>query len=345
MSDEDRVERNRRLALEVNSLTGIGELDDFLAYFTDEPSWHVARGTRQGREGIAWIFHGSQRVYPNGVTRQLQSVVADGDRVAIQQIIRATTSSGASYENEYVKLFEFDDDGRIRAVWEYHDTEYAANLLRAGPQSPDTLLTTTRTVRKRLDLDRPVDRSIVEECLRLAFQAPTGGNTQAWGWVLVDDPETKRRMADIYRAGYSDHLKRVVVDQSLPQQADPRMAESVRYLADNLHRVPVLLVPTIDRRYGEETTFEQASRWGSVLPAVWSFMLALRSRGMGSAWTTIHLYREEEMADLLGIPFPNNTQAGLFPVAYTLGSKFSPANRGSSDSRIFWNRWEGDDSE
>jgi nitroreductase len=272
-------------------------------------------------------------------------VVADGDRVAIQQIIRATTASGAPYENEYVKVFEFADDGRIQAVWEYHDTEYAADLLRAGPQSVDALLTTTRTVRKRLDLDRPVDRSIVEECLRLAFQAPTGGNSQGWGWVLVDDPETKQRMGDIYRAGYSDHLKRVAADESLPQQADPRMAESVRYLAHNIQRVPVLLIPTIDRRYGEATTFQQASRWGSVLPAVWSFMLALRSRGMGSAWTTIHLYREEEMADLLGIPFPGHTQAGLFPVAYTIGSKFSPAQRESSEGRIFWNRWAGTESD
>jgi nitroreductase len=210
---------------------------------------------------------------------------------------------------------------------------------RGGRQSTDALLTTTRAVRKRLDMDRPVDRSVIEECLRLAFQAPTGANSQGWGWVVVDDPETKQRMAEIYRSGIVDHRNRPKVDESPPEQPNPRMSESVAYLADNLQRVPVLVVPTIDRRYGVDTTFQQASRWGSILPAVWSFMLALRSRGLGSAWTTIHLYREEEMAELLGIPYPEQTQAGLFPAAYTIGSEFSPADRSSSESRIFWNRW------
>jgi nitroreductase len=224
-------------------------------------------------------------------------------------------------------------------VPEYLETKHAAATLRGGPQSPDALLTTTRAVRKRLDLDRPVERAVIEECLRLAFQAPTGANSQGWGWVVVDDPETKLRMAEIYRSGIVDHQNRPQVPESPSHEADRRMSESVMYLADNLQRVPVLVVPTIDRRYGDTTTFQQASRWGSILPAVWSFMLALRSRGLGSAWTTIHLYREEEMAELLGIPYPEQTQAGLFPAAYTLGSQFSPADRSSSESRIFWNRW------
>jgi nitroreductase len=121
------------------------------------------------------------------------------------------------------------------------------------------------------------------------------------------------------------------------------MSESVRYLAANMERAPVLLVPTIDQRYGRTTTFQQASRWGSVLPAIWSFMLALRSRGLGSAWTTIHLYREQEMAELLGIPYPGMSQAGLFPVAYTIGTDFGPADRARSERRIFWNRWAAED--
>ena len=211
----------------------------------------------------------------------------------------------------------------------------------AGLAATDGLLTTTRTVRRRLDFDRPVERSVVEGCVRLAFQAPTGGNSQGWGCVFVDDAPTKERMAEIYRAGFVDHANRDKADESPPYASNPWMTLSVRYLADNIHRAPVLLVPTIDRRYGRVTTFQQASRWGSVLPAVWSFMLALRSRGLGSAWTTIHLYREAEMAELLGIPFPENTQAGLFPIAYTTGGSFHPADRGLSEKRIFWNRWTG----
>jgi nitroreductase len=105
--------------------------------------------------------------------------------------------------------------------------------------------------------------------------------------------------------------------------------------------VPVLVVPTVARRYGGTTTFQQASRWGSILPAVWSFHLALRSRGLGSAWTTIHLYREREAAELLGIPYGEHFQAGLFPVAYTKGTDFRPADRARSEARIGWNRWSG----
>lgn len=206
--------------------------------------------------------------------------------------------------------------------------------------SPDALLSTTRSVRKRLDFDRPVDPSVVEACLRLAFQAPSGANSQGWGWVLVDDQNTKNRMAEIYRAGMGDHANRENVEDAPPHRDQPAVTDSVRFLADNLERVPVLLVPTINHTYGRGSTFQQASTWGSLLPAVWSFMLALRSRGMGSAWTTIHLYREAEMAELLGIPHPEYTQAGLFPVAYTRGTKFSPADRSRSDDRIFWNQWQ-----
>ncbi|HEV8297396.1 MAG TPA: nitroreductase family protein [Acidimicrobiales bacterium] len=211
------------------------------------------------------------------------------------------------------------------------------------PLSPDELLSTTRAVRKRLDLSRPVPREVVEDCLRLAFQAPNGSNAQTWAWILVDDPPTRAAMAELYRQGLADHGRRdrsrdAVVDRSTPASA--RMSESVAYLLDNLQRVPVLLVPTIDQRYAGASTFELASRWGSILPAVWSFMLALRSRGLGSAWTTLHLYREQAMAELLHIP-ADHTQVGLFPVAYTIGTDFKPGDRSASMSRIFWNRGPG----
>lgn len=217
--------------------------------------------------------------------------------------------------------------------------------------SVDDLLTTTRSVRRRLDFDRPVERSVVNECVRMAFQAPTGSNHQDWGWVLVDDMPTRRATGDLYRQGLQDHLRRdrsggIEPDRTTP--AAKRMSASVTYLVEHMQDVPVLLVPTIGIRYGADTTFAAASKWGSILPAVWNFMLALRSREMGSAWTTLHLYREQEMAELLGIPHEEQTQVGMFPVAYTIGTEFRPADRSASEQRIFWNRWSdgsgGEDS-
>jgi nitroreductase len=212
----------------------------------------------------------------------------------------------------------------------------------ALPLTVDELLTTTRTVRRRLDLGRPVPRAVVEHCLRIAFQTPNGRNQQAWSWILVDDPATRRAMADLYRAGLEDHLRRDVSGEAPVDSTSPaaiRMRDSVSYLVDVLQDVPVLLVPTIEPAYSLGDAFGVASAWGSILPAVWSFMLALRSRGLGSAWTTLHLYREREMAELLGFPHPDQLQVGLFPVAYTLGTSFHPADRRLSESKIFWNRW------
>lgn len=206
--------------------------------------------------------------------------------------------------------------------------------------SPEELLTTTRTVRKRLDLDRPVDRTVVEACLRLAFQAPNGSDQQTWGWVVVDDPDTRLAMAGIYRAALSDFVSRPRPEGERPPSTPKqrRMADSVMYLTEHLHEVPVLLVPTFHGRVEEKPLFWQASRWGSIAPGVWSFMLALRLHGLGSAWTTLHLLREPEMAELLGIP-GTETQAGLFPVAYTKGTDFKVADRSASEARIRWNHW------
>jgi nitroreductase len=207
----------------------------------------------------------------------------------------------------------------------------------------DEVLTTTRAVRRRLDLQRPVRREVVEECLELAFQAPNGSNQQFWQWVLVDDPATKAAMADLYRAGMDAHIARPRteaderIDYSTPEAQ--RIGASVAHLRDHLHEVPVLLVAGVAGRLEDASIFEQASRWGSILPGIWSFMLALRSRGLGSAWTTIHLYKEREMADLLGIPYDGVTQAGLFPVAYTVGADFKRASRELSTKHVHWNAW------
>jgi nitroreductase len=207
--------------------------------------------------------------------------------------------------------------------------------------SPEEMLTTTRTVRKRLDLSRPVEREVVESCLRLAFQAPNGGDQQTWGWVVVDDPGTKSAMAAIYRAALDGYVGRPRTPED-PRPPDTpkqrRMAESVMHLTEHLAEVPVLLVPTFHGRAEDRGVFYQASRWGSIAPAVWSFMLALRLHGLGSAWTTLHLLREGDMAELLGIP-PTETQAGMFPVAYTIGSDFKVGDRSASEARVRWNHW------
>jgi nitroreductase len=214
------------------------------------------------------------------------------------------------------------------------------------PLTPTELLTTTRTVRKRLDLGRPVDRADVEACLQLAFQAPNGSNQQMWNWVLVDDEATRAALADIYRAAMDDHIRMSQEQRAAGtattyaiQDRQAEIAESVLYLREHLHEVPVLVVPTVDGRLDGCGVFDQASRWGSVLPAVWSFMLALRAKGMGSAWTTLTLHREADVAELLGIPFDAVTQAGLFPVAHTVGTTFKRADRAASPGTIHWNRW------
>jgi nitroreductase len=203
--------------------------------------------------------------------------------------------------------------------------------------SPDELLTTTRSVRKRLDLERPVERSVVEECLELALQAPSGANRQAWHWVFVTDQEKKAAIAEHYRQCFTAVYGPSVVPEMTDTQR--RMWMSARYLADCFDRVPIMLIACQWRRVDGADNQEQAAYWGSLLPAVWSFMLALRSRGLGSAWTTLHLDREKEVAELLGIPYERCAQAGLFPVAYTVGTDFKPGPRQASDKIVHWNAW------
>jgi nitroreductase len=215
--------------------------------------------------------------------------------------------------------------------------------------SIDELLTTTRSVRKRLDLDRPVERAVIEECLELALQAPNGSNHQQWRWLVLDDRKTIERAAAIYSAAmeqYSADIEAGKEKYLRGGQRSEQIAESVAHLRENMHRVPALLVPTLQDRFevhreGTSTTYHEASQWGSIAPAVWSFMLALRSRGLGSAWTTIHLLREREMADLLGIPYETHVQAGLLPIAYTLGTEFRRAARQPLRDVLRYNAWEG----
>jgi nitroreductase len=208
--------------------------------------------------------------------------------------------------------------------------------------SADEVLTTTRSVRKRLDLDKPVPREVILECLELALQAPTGSNEQKWQWVFVDDPDKKKALADIYRHNATPYL-----DQPKPEHGDlrdsqrPRVADSARYLNDHFHEVPVMMIPCTEGRPDGVAAGMSASFWGSLLPAAWSFMLALRSRGLGSAWTTLHLVGDGEKlaADVLGIPFEKYSQAGLFPIAYTKGTDFRRAKRLPAEQFAHWNEW------
>jgi nitroreductase len=212
---------------------------------------------------------------------------------------------------------------------------------RLGPTDIDDVLTTTRAVRKRLDLSRPVDRPVIEQCVDLALQAPNGSNQQTWRWVIVDDPDVRHDLVAIYAAAMDDYINRDRRGSPPPRTdsspARQRMIESVLWLRQHFDEVPVLVVPTVGGRTDGGSIFQQASRWGSIIPAIWSFMLALRSRGLGSAWTTLHLHREREAADLLGIPYDHNMQAGLFPVAYTLGTSFKSASRVPAADVIGWN--------
>lgn len=192
----------------------------------------------------------------------------------------------------------------------------------------DALLSTTRAVRKRLDFDREVSDDVLLECLQLAVQAPTGSNQQGWRWMVVRDAEKKAALADMYRRAGGEYLA-AAAEAADPSTQGGRVVDSANYLAQNLQDAPVLVIPMIIGRLddaGASITGAASGLLGSIIPAMWSFQLALRSRGLGSCYTTIHLGLEQEAADLLGIP-PHMTQAGLLPVAYTKGTDFKPASR------------------
>ncbi len=189
----------------------------------------------------------------------------------------------------------------------------------------DALLSTTRAVRKRLDLDRDVPTDVVLECLQLAVQAPTGSNAQGWRWMVIADPEKRAGLADIYRRGAGDYFTERTADID-PGTQTGRVINSATFLAENLERVPIHVIPLIIGKQ-DGTSATAAGLYGSIIPAMWSFQLALRSRGLGSCYTTLHLRLEEEAAALLEIP-DHMTQAGLLPVAYTKGTDFKPAARG-----------------
>jgi nitroreductase len=211
------------------------------------------------------------------------------------------------------------------------------------PLSPDELLTTTRTVRKRLDLSRPVPMGLIRECLEVALQAPSGSNRQDWQWIVVDDPGMRRSIGDIYRDQTEAYLAsqgsaaRLFADDPVRAPVQRRIGESVAWLAEHMGDVPILMIPCI-RAAPELPAGNQASLWGSLLPAVWNYMLAARARGLGTAWTTLHLGREAEVADLLGLP-PGVHQGALVPTAFYTGDTFRPGPRVPLDEVLHVNTW------
>ena len=216
--------------------------------------------------------------------------------------------------------------------------------------SPDELLTTTRAVRRRLDFDRPVPLSLVEECVRIALQAPSGSNARGWHFVVVGDAKKRERVAEYYRKAFDGYRSMPVSAHALAEKATGEeqgvmnaVVHSAEALAENLHRAPWLVIPCIAGRMplieGPMGELARASVYGSVLPAFWSFMLAARARGLGTSWTTLHLLYEKEIAELLGIPYDAVMQTALSPLAFTKGTDFKPARGRDLRGALHVDRW------
>ena len=364
----------------VESFFTAGRDVDRLSFLSDDIEWWNGLGKFPAAPGQT-VFRGKDEVgarilgrspsppQPNGrevdrydlSTMSFHDVqtISEGAFVFRQHLYRATTRSGTPYENVYGFLFRFTDAGVIDRIWEHWGTLNAFETLFQGPlvvHDPDELLMTTPSVRRRLDLDRPVEREVIAECMNIAVHAPNGSNQQPYRFLFIDDDSTKAKLADIYRSAMADYVGRArteaaedVIDRTT--DAQQRIARSVAFLAENMQNVPVLCVPIVAGRtdgagegaHADRTaTFWQANRWGSVVPALWSLMLALRSRGLGSAWTTLTLIREQEVADVLGIPYEKWMQVGLFPVAYTKGTQFRITPRRSGSEVTRWNHYKSE---
>lgn len=222
----------------------------------------------------------------------------------------------------------------------------------------DRLLTTTRSVRKRLDFSRPVERSVIDECLEIALQAPTGSNAQRWRWIVVADADRRRALGEIYARAFREYLSmgatgkaprgihsgdddaagRKLAEFLVAQQ---KMMNSVEYLIEHIHEAPIHVVPCLLGRIAEDASASWiSSHFGSVYPAVWNLQLALHSRGLATCITTAHLGYEEEAAGVLGIPYEQITQVCLLPIAYFTGSNFRAANRRPMHEVVFWEQFD-----
>ena len=210
----------------------------------------------------------------------------------------------------------------------------------------DHVLATTRAVRRRLDLERDVPDGLLRECLELALQAPTASLRQDWHFVVSNDREQCRQVGEVYKRVWLGLVTDDYLQASAERETDDtargdwlNMMGSARHLAEHFPEVPAILVPCIEGRLDGAASMTQAVKWGSIIQATWSFMLAARARGLGTCWTTVHLAAEEEVADILGIPFGDVQQVALSPVAFTIGTDFKPGRRKPFDEYVHWNRW------
>lgn len=204
--------------------------------------------------------------------------------------------------------------------------------------SGEELLTTTRSVRRGLDLTRPVDPAVVEGCLRIALQAPNGNNRQRWRWLVLTDPLVRSQVADVYRSAFYARNGAALREPDHVPDATLRVLTAARHLADRLHEVPVLVIPCLQLDSEELPSGNQAGLWSSLLPAAWNYALAARSRGLVTAWTTVHLDRERQIADLLGLPRTVH-QGALLPTAHPLRSTFRPGPRQPLEQVLHYNGW------
>lgn len=211
--------------------------------------------------------------------------------------------------------------------------------------TPDELLSTTRAVRKRLDLDKPVPMQLIRECLELATQAPSGSNVQGWHFVVVTDEAKRAALGAIYAKAFDIYRTMPMaagnfdVGDAERAATQDRVRSSAEYLAEVMGRCPVLLVPCIEGKVDGMPNVGSSSVLGSIIPAAWSFCLAARARGLGTSWTTLHLMFEQEAAEVLGIPFDTISQTALIPVAFTKGTDFKPGPRIDLDSVVHHDAW------
>ena len=212
--------------------------------------------------------------------------------------------------------------------------------------TPDQLLATTRAVRRRLDFERPVGDDLIRECVAAALQAPSGGNRVRMQFVVIRDPDLKRQVGQVYRECWDVYTTlppapgAVETDDAGADARQDRVRGSAAYLADHMADAPALILACHQgERVGDGPPFASVSRMANVMPGMWSFMLAARARGLGTSWTTIHLFQEERVAGILGIPFETVQQVCLSPLAYTKGTDFKPAVRPEPDRVIHWDRW------
>ncbi|MFI6827398.1 nitroreductase family protein [Kribbella sp. NPDC050241] len=210
--------------------------------------------------------------------------------------------------------------------------------------SADEVLSTTRAVRRRLDLTRPVPRELIEECVDLATQAPTGRNRQRWHFLVVTEAAQRQAVADVFRRALPLASGHPLTDRDVSRMnyhaaSTERVFDSLRYLVDNIHRVPAFVIPAVEGRTDRASVDVQSGVWGSILPAVWSFMLAARERGLGTVWTTAQAPLERELAEILGVPYDKVMLAAFIPLAFTLGTDFRPAKRVPRDQVLHWNQW------